>query len=94
MYLYGFCVILIPSKGGAFICRTKGWFWLYYENVRWRTRTGGRTTVIFRGFRIIRICGFGPRDLRVCVRCMEGRSVRSTERSEARKGAAPLGATP
>ncbi len=29
-----------------------------------------------------------------CVSCLEGRSVRSTERSEARKGAAPLGATP
>jgi hypothetical protein len=28
------------------------------------------------------------------VSCLEGRSVRSTERSEARKGATPLGVTP
>jgi hypothetical protein len=29
-----------------------------------------------------------------CVSCLEGRSVRSTERSEARKAAAALAATP
>ena len=29
-----------------------------------------------------------------CVSCLEGRSVRSTERSEARKAATPLGVTP
>jgi hypothetical protein len=31
-----------------------------------------------------RFAVFWPRDVRVCVRRMEGRSVRSTERSEAR----------
>ena len=37
---------------------------------------------------------FWPWAVSFCVSRLEGRSVRSTERSEARKGAAPLGATP
>jgi hypothetical protein len=46
-----------------------------------RTRRFAPTTMIFR---ISMICIVCLRDVRVCVRRMEGRSVRSTERSEAR----------